>query len=69
MSREFELFLKTNLSRYKGLYIAILGDEIVASGKNAKQVWEKCRKKYPNKIPTIAKIPREETLILVIKCK
>ena len=65
MSKEFGFFLKADLSKYKGLYIAILEDKVVASGENAKQLWEKCKKKYPNRTPTIAKIPKEETLVLV----
>lgn len=69
MSKEFEFFLKANLSRYKGLYVAILDDKVVGSGENAKQVWKDCKKKYPGRTPTIAKIPREEALILVIKWK
>jgi hypothetical protein len=56
MSKEFEFFLKANLKKYKGKYIAIVDD---------KAVWEKARKKYPNKILTIAKLPKEKTLILI----
>jgi len=69
MSKEFEFFLRADLSKYKGLYVAILDNKIVVSGENAKQIWEECKRKYPDKTPTIAKIPREETLILVVKCK
>jgi len=66
-SKEFEFFLKADLSKYKGLYVAILEDKIVTSGENAKQVWVKFKRKYPDKTPTIAKIPKEEALILVIR--
>ncbi|GFO96655.1 putative uncharacterized protein [groundwater metagenome] len=69
MSTEFEFFLKADLSKYKGLYVAILDDKVIVSGENAKQVWEDCKRKYPDKTPTLAKIPREEALILVIKWK
>lgn len=63
-SQEFEFFLKSPLKRYKGKYVAILGKKIIASGESAKEVWEKARKKYHGKLPTIAKLPKEETLIL-----
>jgi hypothetical protein len=66
MSKEFEFFLKANLKKYKGKYIAIVDDKVVASDGNTKVVWEKARKKYPNKIPTIAKLPKEEALILAM---
>lgn len=61
-SKEFEFFVKADLSKYKGQYIAIINDEVVASGENAKEVWEEARKRT-GKIPTIGKIPKEEILI------
>lgn len=30
-SKEFEFYVKTNLSKYKGKYIAIVEDKVVAS--------------------------------------
>lgn len=65
-SREFEFFVKSPLKKYKGKYVAILGKKIIASGENAKEVWRKARKKYPGRLPTLAKLPKEETLILKI---
>jgi hypothetical protein len=65
-SKEFEFFVKSDLSRYKGQYVAIVEDEVVARGDNAKVVWEKAKKKT-GKIPTIAKIPGDEALILRIE--
>ena len=65
-SRNFEFFVKTDLNRYGGKYIAIVDESVVASGQNAKEVWEEARKKT-GKNPTLAKIPREETLILQVR--
>lgn len=59
---EFDFFVKTDLRSYRGKYIAILGRKIVASGENAKEVWQQARSRYPHKIPTLAKLPRQETL-------
>jgi hypothetical protein len=64
MSKEFKFFLKSDLSRYQGKYIAIVDNKVVACDDNAKKVWEKAKKKYPNRLSTIAKLPREEALIL-----
>lgn len=64
MTKEFEFFLRADLRKYKGKYIAIIGKKVVASGKNAKEVWAKAKKKFPNRIPTIAKLPEEEALVL-----
>ncbi len=63
-SPEFDFFLHGSLDRYEGKYIAILGKKVVSSGMSAKAVWEKARKKYPKAIPTIAKVPKQEILVL-----
>ena len=68
-SKEFEFYVKADLSRYSGKYIVIIGDKVVASGENAKEVLDEAKKKFPDKIPTLAKIPKEEALILGIKLK
>lgn len=62
-SKEFEFYVKADLSKYEGKYIAIVGDEVVASGSNAKDVLEEAKKKFPDKTPTLAKIPTQDTLI------
>lgn len=64
---EFEFFVQSDLSEYKGRYVAIIGKEVVASGKTAKEVWEEAKRRYPNKTPTLAKLPKEEALVLVGK--
>ncbi len=65
-SKEFEFYVKTDLSKYKGKYIAIVEDKVVSSGENAREVWEEAKRKT-GKIPTLAKIPKEEALILRLK--
>lgn len=67
MSKEFEFFVKTDLSRYGGKYVAIVEDEVVASGDNAKKVLEEAKKKFPDKTPLLAKIPKKESLILELR--
>ena len=56
--------MKADLSEYEGKYIAIVGDKVVAFGYNAKEVLDKAKKKFPDKNPTLVKIPKEEALIL-----
>lgn len=68
-SKEFEFYVKANLKEYEGKYVAIIGDKVVASGTNAKEVLEEAKRKFPNKMPALAKIPKEETLILKFKWK
>ncbi|MBI2136203.1 succinyl-CoA synthetase subunit alpha [Candidatus Woesearchaeota archaeon] len=67
-SQEFEFYVKADLRQYEGKYVAIIGDKVVASGYNAKEVFDEAKKKT-GKIPTIAKIPREDALILTLKWK
>lgn len=69
VTKEFEFYLKADLSKYKGKYIAIVEDKVVASGDNAKEVLDEAKRKFPNKIPTIAKIPYEDALILGMKLR
>lgn len=64
-TKEFDFFLKADLSRYKGSYIAIIDDKVVASGSSAKEVWQKAKIKYPKRTPTLAKLPKEEALVLI----
>ena len=67
-SKEFEFYLKADLSKYEGKYIAIVDDKVITSGNNAKIVFEEAQKK-PGKIPTLAKVPKEEALILRCRWK
>ena len=64
MSKNYEFFVKTNLSKYSGKWIAIAEQKIVASGDSAEDVYNKAKKEYPNKKPSIAKIPSGETLVI-----
>ena len=66
-SPEFEFFLQNPLTRYEGKYVAILGKKVVASGISAKDVWDEAIKKYPSQIPTIAKLPKKEILVMIWK--
>lgn len=66
MRNDIGWFAKTDLSKYKGQYIAIVNKKVVASGINAKTVWKAAERKYPNKKSTIAKILNNETFVLNI---
>ena len=62
-SKEFDFFLKADLSKYEGKYVVILENKIIAQGNTAK-IWEEVKKKFPDKKPMLVKVPKEETLIL-----
>jgi len=65
VSPEFDFFVHNPLTKYEGSYVAILGRKVIASGKSAKEVWSEARKRYPKSLPTIAKIPKEEILVMI----
>ena len=67
MTKEFEFFVTSDLKRYEGEYVALVGRKVAAHGKNAKVVWKEAKKKFPKSLPTIAKLPKEEMLVLVWK--
>jgi len=64
LNNEYQWFLSADLNEYRGKHIAILESEVVASGDNAKEVWERAHGDHPGKEFLMAKIPEEEILIL-----
>ncbi len=60
--------IRVDLSKYRGKYVAIIDEKVVASGVDAKEVWAEVKRKYPGKTPELAKVSKEETLVL-IACK
>jgi hypothetical protein len=63
-NEEMEWFSKADFSKYAGKYIATIGKNVVASGDNAKLVWEEAKRKFPKDTPILAKVPKDELLIL-----
>lgn len=62
VTKEFQFYVKADLSKYKRQHVAIVENRVVASGENAKEVLEKATKEFPHKTPLLAKIPKEEAL-------
>lgn len=65
-SVEFDFFIRADLARFAGQYIAIVGQKVVASGPNAQTVWRQAKRRFPSSTPTIGKLPRAETLVLCL---
>ncbi len=51
--------------KYAGKHIAIVGEKVVASGEDPREVWLEAKKKFPSKQPVLAFVPRSDTLVLV----
>ena len=54
------------VEKYAGKYVAVTKDGIVAVSDSAKEVKEIAQKKYPNTIPSILRVPREEDFLCLL---
>ena len=62
-NKDYNSFLKLDLSMHIGDWAAICEGKIVAKGGDLKKVYEEAKKKCPNKKPLIVKVPEKETMI------
>lgn len=63
-SSNYDFFIKTNTSRYKGEWIAISGNKVIAHGLDAEEVYKIAQKKTRSKKISLAKAPDEQMLVL-----
>lgn len=61
---EYVMSISDQLGQHLGEWIAVVGEEIVATGETAKEVYDKAQAKYPEKEPFIMKIPKETVMLL-----
>lgn len=66
ISPNYNFYIKTDTSTYQGEWIAIAKKRIVAHGKDAEEVYKKATKKFKNEEVSLAKVPKEQTLILKV---
>jgi hypothetical protein len=68
MSDELTFYIKDAEKinkKYSGKHIAIVDNQVVASGSDPKAVWEKAKKKCPKKQPVLAFVPKEDILLYI----
>jgi len=53
-----------NLGSYVGKWIAVVGDDIVATGEKGSDVYKASKEKYPDEIPFIMKVPEDKVMLL-----
>ncbi len=63
-SKNYNYFIRTDTSSYKGEWLAISGNKIVAHGKDAEKVYKDASKKSRDKPISLAKAPDEQMLVL-----
>ncbi len=56
--------INDQLGKYLGDWISVVDEEIVDAGHDAKAVYDKAKKKYPNRTPFVMKIPKETVMLL-----
>lgn len=66
-SKDFEWFVQNDLKGYGGNYVIIADEKVISYGKSLTKILKEFRAKYPDKTPKIAKIPKEDALILEMK--
>lgn len=62
-----DLWIVKNFERlvegYAGRYIAVINEQVVAVGESPKEVDEAARRIYPQRIPSVLLVPKEEDFI------
>jgi len=56
IDKNFDYYLSLNLEKYAGKWIAILDNQVIASGNNFKDVLTQTKKEYPNKKPLFDRV-------------
>jgi len=62
----YEYFIKTDTSAYKGEWIAIAKGKVIAHGKDAEKVYKIAVKKAGKDSISLAKTPDEQMLVLTL---
>lgn len=69
MNKNFLAYQKLKLTderRFKpGEYVVIIGGKVFDRGKTLEKFLDKARKKYPNEIPLVAKVPQKGVFIFI----
>lgn len=61
---DFIMSERAQLGEHLGEWIAAVGDGVIASGDDIKEVYKKSITKHPKEIPLIMKVPKETVMLL-----
>ena len=62
--KTYEFYLTHDLAQYAGKWVALLDEQVLASGDTATQVLAVAARKAPGRTPALAKVPTGEVLVL-----
>ncbi|MCK5616058.1 succinyl-CoA synthetase subunit alpha [Candidatus Pacearchaeota archaeon] len=60
----YSAYLTANLEEYKGKWIIVCDEHVIASGDNIKKIVHEAQAKCPDKKFLLARVPEEGTMIL-----
>ena len=63
--KNYEWFLKANLTAHEGKYIAIAKQRVVCAGDDPGEVYEEASAQYPGEEVVLWKVPVGETFIFL----
>ncbi len=64
LSSEFEYIASISQKLEGGKWIAVVGKEIVAEGDGGMEVFEKAKKKYPDREVFVMRVPSDSVMLL-----
>lgn len=65
-SKNFQAFSQIDREKYRDNYVIIIDGKVRFWGKDIKKMLKEAKKKFPDKIPLVAKIPKEEVMVLFL---
>ncbi|ODS36199.1 MAG: hypothetical protein A7316_02975 [Candidatus Altiarchaeales archaeon WOR_SM1_86-2] len=66
-SKNYDWYVNAEFGdEFKGRYVAIVDEKVVCPGDNAKDVYESAERMHAGKNILLAKIPKDESLILAL---
>ena len=63
MNTNYQFFMKENMDKFIGDWVAVCNQKIVSHGKNVKKVFKEAKEKCPKERPFLTRIPDKETMI------
>jgi hypothetical protein len=64
VTKNFEAYYDLDKTGLENKYLILIDGEVVAKGEDIETMLEEVRKKYPDEIPFVAKVPDRKMLIL-----
>lgn len=64
MNKNYQFYMKADVSCYTGEWVAVCGQRIVSHGKDFTKVLTDAKTQCPKEVPFIARVPEDDDMIL-----